>query len=475
MSKENFAVFQEQSRRLLDQIEMSRVKTALADFLQNKNLKKLVEEMVDILDTDEKAQMLPTISTLIPQSQKEEFDALIVVFRGSAVEPLTGDNEEEIDPFADEIDPFGDNGDDPFEGLNEQEIAMKIMDDPSLAERMMEQQEQEERKKEQHPFKGLTESEIAQKIMDDPSLAEYDMPEEDDEDDNEEESMFDLVIRMAEADLKGDELTKQKTEAKMKRRESQKQSQQQQQQQEEPKKKAFSRQHRPSVVVKTLPDYFCTAKSRGEAKAFIQMARPETGLFLLRKKDTSITGSFKRKPGQKLPYRMWALSYIDRDNSLKNVLLEQKEKNGLIYFGAQPIKNVHNPHMALQKMTKEFVLNRTPFQCKRWFHGTIDRKEAEARLAELPKGSFLVRKSTKEERMYVLSVADGSGKKVFHNKIKHEGNSWVAASAPQQVFSCVSDLIQHHKSASFGLTSLTTPVPRPEPYRLDVEEEEEEC
>ncbi len=70
-------MFRAQTQQYLDQHDAVRVKTVLSSFLKEQDLDILVSGLLEVLDTPEKKNMLPTIKSLIPSKYSQAFEAAV--------------------------------------------------------------------------------------------------------------------------------------------------------------------------------------------------------------------------------------------------------------------------------------------------------------------------------------------------------------------------------------------------------------
>eukprot|EP00043_Microstomoeca_roanoka_P010246 m.97452 g.97452 ORF g.97452 m.97452 type:complete len:458 (-) comp14829_c0_seq3:662-2035(-) len=453
--QEKFALFKAQTQQYLDQGEAEEVKGILAQFLKHKELTSMITNLLQVLDTPDKRKMLPTIQSLIPPKFHDDFDALVK-----------------------EKSPTAQRRSLQLQGLSDEEMAMRILDDPSLA------------------LEDMGESEVDGYEQGEDEAEEDECPVDIGQDEG-EVSMFDLMIAMAEADLRLDteeiddmeaSVPERRLSANDLRRKQMKQSMRMKQGGFKsasfvvrPTQPNYDDEDRalPDEVLQTplgrkvdLPDYFCQAATRGEASKFLTMAGSKPGLFLVREKDMRPGGSFRRKPGQKLPSKAWAVSFVDKEGEIKNLLIEQESRGGPLKIGTQDMLDCTNVHQVLLKMkqSNSYDLKQTPFQCHRWYHGAISREEAESRLLTAPlDGRFLVRQSSREEDMYIISlIFDG---RCFHNKVRYVDGAWIASAAPLIKHISLVDLVEHHSKAANGMqTPLLSICKRPTPCTLGDDE-----
>ncbi|EGD79728.1 hypothetical protein PTSG_10712 [Salpingoeca rosetta] len=483
--QEKFALFRAQTQQYLDQHDAVRVKGVLSTFLKDKALESMVDGLLQILDTDEKRRMLPTIQSLIPSKYHDDFDQLVA----------TGMTKQQPQALDDADDtPAAPSA---SSGLSDEEVARRILDNPSLVEGELDDEDgdgddddAEERAHGKSRFVRRTAATV------DADECPVDLGQEDGE-----MSMFDLMITMAEADLKLDSVVDQEQEEdeeeQPRRRMSVNDMKRQQMKQSlrltqrgfrsgsfamrNPRTTSTSSTGSDTRAVpdevrqvafrakSTLPDYFCLANTRAEAAAYLRMAGTTPGLFLVREKDMRPGGSFKRKPGQRLPTKAWAVSFVNGGGEVCNILIERMSKRGALRIGGQDVPDCSTVHDVLLKMVRsqQYPLKATPFQCHRWYHGAISREEAEARLLSVPvDGRFLVRKSTREEDIFIISLTFGG--RCYHNKIAYVDGAWIASAAPLLKHRSLVDLIAHHTDAPNGMqTSLAKPCARPTPWTLE--------
>nr|KAG5700342.1 hypothetical protein BaRGS_029594 [Batillaria attramentaria] len=115
-----------------------------------------------------------------------------------------------------------------------------------------------------------------------------------------------------------------------------------------------------------------------------------------------------------------------------------------------------------------------------WFFGELSRPEAQqflrADTADI--GSFLIRKSQREQGLLVLSVRgpprQDNAKPVDHYKIVGNESEGYHIT-PKITFSTVDQLVDHYKDCTDGMyCALTSPCPRPKPVQQDLSKETED-
>eukprot|EP01147_Barroeca_monosierra_P005450 gene5450-8902_t len=428
--QERFALFRAQMQQYLDQYEAVKVKECLTTFLKDKILDNLVDGLLAILDTKQKQMILPTVQSLIPSNYHDQF--------GKLVEAKTASTS--------------------LEGLSEEEMMLRILDDPSLVE-------------------NHTDSNVIENDDDQSSQIDHrnDLcPVDIGQDKNGEISTFDIMIAMAEADLAIDpqeelEEAPRRLSVNDRRRMEMKRSFKMQQKGFRSGSFAMPSGTRSSsssidshvtrVTTKdfgsshliVLPDYFCCA-TRKEACEYFEMVGRKPGTFLVREKDLRSGGSFRRRPGQRLPKKAWAISLVNKQQEIVNILVEKFDDKTPLKIGSHDILDATTVHDVLLQMVRsgEYQLKETPFQCHRWYHGPISRKEAEARLMSVPiDGRFLVRESTREDSVYIISLIFNG--RCFHNKVIYEDKVFIAHAAPLIRHRTLVELVEYHSSSSNGM------------------------
>jgi len=213
-----------------------------------------------------------------------------------------------------------------------------------------------------------------------------------------------------------------------------------------------------------VPDYYCDANSRQVAESYLKQADAEPGLFLVRPKE--VGGSVKQKTKV---HQSWALSYVTSKGEIQHLQVEQAKAGGPLNIAANRYPEATTLHQLLVHLFKtgQYKLKGTPHPCHRWYHGDINREETEALLQKNPvDGHFLVRRSTKEENTWVISLYKSG--KVFHNKVAMTKDGWVAAVNTSKKHKGLAGLIEFHSTEAKGMqTALSVPCTRSAPYRFE--------
>eukprot|EP00045_Choanoeca_perplexa_P011666 m.124631 g.124631 ORF g.124631 m.124631 type:complete len:423 (+) comp15714_c0_seq1:2699-3967(+) len=411
-----FAVFKQQIQQCLDQMEAANVKQALGTFLKNQDLGDLIASLSYTLDTPEKRCLMPTIRGLIPDRYHEEYSAL-----ADLPWPPT-----------------------------DQEVGIPDEEPQQATDVYLECEP------------GTTHKPPAKAAGNDGTV-------------------FDLMVAMAEADLKIDAVGGRSqgftppaeegdaSAAKLKRGGFKSASFARRSGSTQPPSSAaaVNLARELTQTAADLPDYLSDASSRAGAEAQLRMAGAVPGLFLVRVKDMGAGGSFKRKPGVKPPHAAWALSFVDVDKeAIQHLLIEQAAPGAALTVSGRDFGNTKDVHSLLIYMKNEahYPFKETPFQCRRWYHGAIERPEAEARLRAAPmNGRFLVRRKTGEDSAFVISLL--VDKKLYHNLVHYDGSAWTSSAAPLSKHASLARLIEYHGDSANGMQhTLAIPCARPEPF-----------
>eukprot|EP00730_Choanoeca_flexa_P013534 TRINITY_DN5426_c0_g1_i1.p1 TRINITY_DN5426_c0_g1~~TRINITY_DN5426_c0_g1_i1.p1 ORF type:complete len:408 (+),score=71.07 TRINITY_DN5426_c0_g1_i1:158-1381(+) len=399
--QDRFALFKYQIQQHLDQLEAEQIKGALGSFLQTQDLGELIASLSYTLDTPEKRCLMPTIRGLIPDRYHEEYSELA----GLEWPPPP------------------------------QDIA--IPDDI--------------------PEKVRTDAYIECEPSGKPR--------------GNNGTVFDLVVAMAEADLKIDEASKvaptSVDEAAAKLKKGGFKSASFARRSESRTSSAQSIVRDLSQSAEEIPDYLSDTSSRAGAEGQLRMCGSLPGLFLVRTKDMGPGGSFKRKPGVKPPHRAWALSFVDPDKGgMQHLLIEQPSPGAVLVVSGQEFGGTKTVHALLlyMKQVANYPFRETPFQCHRWYHGTIERAEAEERLlAAAINGRFLVRAKANEPNTFVISLV--VDKTVYHNLTHYDGSCWTSSAAPMTSHASLVHLIDAHTKNANGMQyRLAVPCARPTPF-----------
>eukprot|EP00036_Acanthoecidae_sp_10tr_P011863 CAMPEP_0182928352 /NCGR_PEP_ID=MMETSP0105_2-20130417/15542_1 /TAXON_ID=81532 ORGANISM="Acanthoeca-like sp., Strain 10tr" /NCGR_SAMPLE_ID=MMETSP0105_2 /ASSEMBLY_ACC=CAM_ASM_000205 /LENGTH=404 /DNA_ID=CAMNT_0025066353 /DNA_START=22 /DNA_END=1236 /DNA_ORIENTATION=- len=100
-----------------------------------------------------------------------------------------------------------------------------------------------------------------------------------------------------------------------------------------------------------------------------------------------------------------------------------------------------------------------PLEAQPWYHDTISREDCEAKLAAGADGDYMIRKSSRGQNSYSLSVrATGGSPK--HFKVEMSGGKWRLAqkNSDGQTFPSIADLVAYYVVSTAAGTALVQPV-----------------
>lgn len=210
-----------------------------------------------------------------------------------------------------------------------------------------------------------------------------------------------------------------------------------------------------SSKVVTEDGFLVNIDNRGDAETMLIEGGATDGVFLVRRKN----GGDNRDGA-------WVLSFV-----LKGKISHQKiEQSGgpgsVLSVGGLPLGNCTSLQglVAHLRTAPGYMLTGAPYQAQQWFHGTISRDEAEARLLKLPlDGRFLVRKSSRDKLTSVISVVSQGA--VSHFQVRYGGNGWSLQVDSVRSYATLVDVLKSCTPplGSSKLLLLKAPCPRPEP------------
>ena len=218
--------------------------------------------------------------------------------------------------------------------------------------------------------------------------------------------------------------------------------------------KAFGRSSAAQVYAAPSNDSVVTAtawmvnscRSRLQAEAILVENGNRKGCYLVRKKDTtSLTaGSMRLAPGQSTPAISWALDYVTPGGQYSHQLILQHGPGTILNIGGEELGRCTSLKdlIAYLRHHTGYQLMETTFHAQSWYHGAITRQQAEHVLGRiLVSGRYLVRKSTKEDLTYIISMVNRL-KKIVHHKIHFDGETWFKNDAPAVTHHTMFSLLQ---------------------------------
>lgn len=212
---------------------------------------------------------------------------------------------------------------------------------------------------------------------------------------------------------------------------------------------ADARRTSPSSVslgneVVPMSEFILGPMSRQESEDILGQNGLRAGSFLVRKKDVQSQGSFKLKPGQTAPGGSWALSYVRRGGTISHQLLTQQRPGEVITIGTQQLGRCTTLPQLVEflKTDPDYMLTTAPLHAQLWYHGEVSREAAEKSLLKLPvPGRYLVRKSTREPKTFVVSYIDANSVPT-HKKALQRGSGWVLAHDLSRGFDSIADCMR---------------------------------